>query len=133
MTQVVTIAHGDTLTRILKTKRGLKDHEIHAWLRPMTREMFQQVGPEDAYILARLVQALQEAGGSVDTDDLIKMAGYGVGGVSGLAASGDMARHFAKQYFQAFRRKMAKIYQPLVDIEQTPNWVTLREIYPWCT
>ena len=30
MAEAVTISHGDTLTKILKNKRGLKDHEVHA-------------------------------------------------------------------------------------------------------
>jgi hypothetical protein len=35
MAQAVTISHGDTLTRILENKRGLKAHEVHAWLRKL--------------------------------------------------------------------------------------------------
>jgi hypothetical protein len=31
MAQAVTVQHGDTITRILKAKRGLKEHEIHTW------------------------------------------------------------------------------------------------------
>ncbi len=54
---------------------------------PSTRDMFQEAGPEDTFILARLMQALQEAGASVGTDDIIKGVSYGVAGVSGLSAS----------------------------------------------
>ncbi|MGD9010390.1 MAG: hypothetical protein PVG41_20875, partial [Desulfobacteraceae bacterium] len=32
MAEAVTISHGDTLNSILKNKRGLKAHEVHAWL-----------------------------------------------------------------------------------------------------
>jgi hypothetical protein len=56
-------------------------------LDPSTRDMFQDVGPEDTFILARLMQALQEVGASVGTDDIIKGVNYGVAGVSGLSAS----------------------------------------------
>jgi hypothetical protein len=58
---------------------------------PTTLEMFQQVGPEDTFILSRLIEALKEKGAAVGRDDMVKAAGYGVGGVSGLAASGEMA------------------------------------------
>jgi hypothetical protein len=56
-------------------------------LDPAARDMFQEAGPEDTFILARLMQALQEAGASVGTDDIIKGVNYGVAGVSGLSAS----------------------------------------------
>jgi hypothetical protein len=37
MAEPVTVQHGDTLTKILKKMRGLKDHDIHAWQRKMAR------------------------------------------------------------------------------------------------
>ncbi len=58
---------------------------------PMTRDMFQAVGPEDTFILSRLVESLREKGASVGKEDIVKGIGYGVGGVSGLAASGEMS------------------------------------------
>ncbi len=35
MAEAVTVKFGDTLTKILKNKRGLKDSEIYSWLRKM--------------------------------------------------------------------------------------------------
>ncbi len=35
MAEVVTIAHGDSISRILKNKRGVKEHEINTWLRKL--------------------------------------------------------------------------------------------------
>jgi hypothetical protein len=58
---------------------------------PATLEMFQQVGPEDTFIISRLIEALKEKGAAVGKDDMVKATGYGVGGVSGLAASAEMA------------------------------------------
>ena len=58
---------------------------------PATLDMFQQVGPEDTFIIFRLVEALKEKGAAVGKDDIVRGAGYGLGGVSGLAASGEMA------------------------------------------
>jgi len=58
---------------------------------PTTLEMFQQVGPEDTFIISRLIEALKEKGATVGNDDIVKAAGYGLGGVSGLATSGEMA------------------------------------------
>jgi hypothetical protein len=40
MAQAVTVQHGDTITSILKVKRGLKEHEIHAW-----RPKLSQINP----------------------------------------------------------------------------------------
>lgn len=37
MAQQVTVRHGDTLSKILKEKRGLQDHDIHAWQRKMVK------------------------------------------------------------------------------------------------
>jgi hypothetical protein len=58
---------------------------------PMTREMFQKVGPEDTYILSRLVEALKEQGASVGPEDIVRGLGYGAAGVSGLCASAQMS------------------------------------------
>jgi hypothetical protein len=58
---------------------------------PTTLEMFQQVGPEDTFIVSRLIEALKEKGAAVGNDDMVKAAGYGLSGVSGLATSGEMA------------------------------------------
>jgi len=58
---------------------------------PMTRDMFQEVGPEDTFILARLVEGLRKKGASVGKQDIVRGIGYGVGGVSGLAACGEMS------------------------------------------
>jgi hypothetical protein len=58
---------------------------------PTTLEMFQQVGPEGTFIISRLLEALKEKGAAVGKDDMVKAAGYGLGGVSGLATSGEMA------------------------------------------
>ncbi|MEJ2158510.1 MAG: hypothetical protein P8X96_24560 [Desulfobacteraceae bacterium] len=60
-------------------------------MEPMTRDLFQEVGPEDSYLMARLIEALREQGASVGKDDVVKGIGYGVGGWSGLAASGSMS------------------------------------------
>ena len=57
----------------------------------MTREMFQQVGPEDTFIISRLLETLREKGAAVGKDDVVRAVGYGLGGTSGLAASGQMA------------------------------------------
>jgi hypothetical protein len=35
MPEVVTIAHGDTISRILKNKKGIKEHEINTWIRKL--------------------------------------------------------------------------------------------------
>jgi hypothetical protein len=35
MPEVVTIAHGDTISRILKNKKGIKEHEINTWMRKL--------------------------------------------------------------------------------------------------
>jgi len=35
MAEAVTVRHGDTLTRILEQKWGLKAHEIYPWQRKM--------------------------------------------------------------------------------------------------
>ena len=37
MAQAVTVRHTDTITRILKEKRGLKAHEIYPWQRKMVK------------------------------------------------------------------------------------------------
>ena len=86
------------------TPQRLSRFDIHYWqgerplymsylqnMAPMTREMFQEVGPEDTYIMARLIEALREKGASVGQQDIVRGIGYGVGGVSALAASGEMS------------------------------------------
>ena len=86
------------------TPRRLSRFDIHDWqserplyqsylqnMAPMTREMFQQVGPEDTYIMARLIDMLREEGASVGRQDIVRGVGYGVGGVSALAASAEMS------------------------------------------
>jgi hypothetical protein len=86
------------------TPQKLSGIDIHCWsmehnffagylqeLHPMTQEMYQQVGPRDAYLLARMVQSLKDAGISVGGGDVVRGISYGLGGVSGLAASGGMA------------------------------------------
>jgi hypothetical protein len=82
----------------------LSRSDIHCWngeqnffagylqeLQPMTREMYQEAGPQDTYLLALMVQSLKDAGASVGGDDIVRGVSYGLGGVSGLAASGGMA------------------------------------------
>ena len=49
-------------------------------LEPLTRDMLQEAGPQDTYLLARLVQSLQEAGASVGLADVVRGTGYAVGG-----------------------------------------------------
>ena len=44
---------------------------------------------DDMYDL--ISEALKEKGAAVGKDDIVRGAGYGLGGVSGLAASGEMA------------------------------------------
>ena len=86
------------------TPRRLSKFDIHYWrgerplclsylqnMEPMTREMFQEVGPEDTYMMARLIEALREKGASVGKQDIVRGIGYGTGGVCGLAASGEMS------------------------------------------
>ncbi len=55
------------------------------------RDMIKQVGPEPAVTMARMVAYLKSLGASVGADDMVKAAGYGVGGVSGHAAAGTLA------------------------------------------
>jgi hypothetical protein len=82
---------------------------------PTTLDMYQQVGPEDTFIISRLIEVLKEKGAAVGKDDVVKAAGYGVGGVSGLAASADMAvsningllQKMAKDAVEKFGLKMA--------------------------
>jgi hypothetical protein len=102
-------------------------------------DMFQQVGPENTYILARLIQALQEAGAAVETKDAVNGIGFGVGGVSGLAASGEMAvaniNALARQMYadaaQKFGRKAAAsvkkhhLAQMAKFIQSHPNYPKL--------
>jgi len=60
-------------------------------MQPMTREMFQQAGPEETYILARLIEVLRQQGAAVGSQALVLGLGYGAGAISGLAASGQMS------------------------------------------
>jgi hypothetical protein len=82
----------------------LNRSDIHCWngeqnffagylqeLHPMTQEMYQEAGPQDTYLLALMVQSLKDAGASVGGDDVVRGVSYGIGGLSGLAASGGMA------------------------------------------
>jgi hypothetical protein len=86
------------------TPRKLSTADIQSWsmdhnffagglqdLQSVAREMYQEVGPRDAYFLARMVQSLKEAGASVGGDDIVRGISYGIGGLSGLAASGGMS------------------------------------------
>ncbi len=60
-------------------------------LEPLTRDMLQEAGPQDTYVLARIVQSLREAGASVGMADVVRGTGYAAGGVSSLAAAGEMS------------------------------------------
>ncbi len=64
---------------------------------PVTRDMYQQAGPEETFGMALMTESLQQAGAAVPEQDdngaqkAINFFGYGVGGLSGYAASGGMA------------------------------------------
>jgi hypothetical protein len=51
------------------------------------RNMFHEVGPEPTYTMAQIVEQLK----SFDKKDAIAATGYGVAGVSGYAATGEIA------------------------------------------
>jgi len=85
------------------TPLRLSKFDIHYWqgqrqlyrsylqgMDPTTRDMFQDQGPEKSTIISRMIDELKKAGSSVGKDDIVKGIGYGVGGWSGLAASGEM-------------------------------------------
>ncbi len=55
-----------------------------------TLEMFKQVG-ETATTVEKVIRYFKDRGASVGMDDVVRSAGYGVAGVSGYAASGNMA------------------------------------------
>jgi hypothetical protein len=64
---------------------------------PVTREMYQQAGPEESFVMALMTESLQQAGATVparnevNTQKVVNLFGYGVGGLSGYAASGSSA------------------------------------------
>ncbi len=53
-------------------------------------DMFKQ-GPEQAFIMAQLVEMLKSSGAAVDKDDVIYAANYGLAGVSGRATASSMS------------------------------------------
>lgn len=59
-------------------------HEESQWV-------VQESGAEESMALAEMVQRLQRMGAGVGMQDTVKYAGYGIGGVSGYAASGELA------------------------------------------
>ncbi len=64
-----------------------------AWdqLHEKSKQVVHDTGTEGGFDLANLLQRLKEMGGAVGMDDTVRFAGYGVAGVSGYAASGQMA------------------------------------------
>ncbi|MFZ1983183.1 MAG: hypothetical protein WAU91_02145, partial [Desulfatitalea sp.] len=64
---------------------------------PATRELYQQVGPEETFVMALMAESLQQAGAVMPaqknsgTQRALTIAGYGIGGLSGYAASGGTA------------------------------------------
>ncbi len=64
---------------------------------PVTRDMYQQAGPEETFVMALMAESLQQAGATVparneaNTQKVVNLFGYGVGGLSGYAASGSYA------------------------------------------
>ncbi len=64
-----------------------------AWneLHEKSKQVVHDTGPEGGLELAELVQRLKEMGAGIGMDDSVRFTGYGVAGVSGYAASGQMA------------------------------------------
>ena len=64
-----------------------------AWneLHEKSKHVVHDTGPEGGLALADLVRRLKEVGAGVGMDDTVRFAGYGVAGVSGYSASGQMA------------------------------------------
>jgi hypothetical protein len=64
---------------------------------PVTREMYRQAGPEETFVMALMAESLQQAGATVparnevNTQKVVNLFGYGIGGLSGYAASGSSA------------------------------------------
>jgi len=64
---------------------------------PVTRDMYQQMGPEETFLMALMAESLEEAGAAAPgrednaTKKALALFGYGVGGLSGYAASGGTA------------------------------------------
>lgn len=55
------------------------------------RNMVTNVGPEPSLTMAQIVESLKSAGSGVGVDDVIKGASYGIAGVSGHAAAGELS------------------------------------------
>ena len=64
-----------------------------AWneLHEKSKQVVHDAGPEGGLELAELVKRLEKMGAGVGMEDTVRFAGYGVAGVSGYAASGQMA------------------------------------------
>ena len=67
-----------------------RPHITVAWdqLHETSRQVVRDTGTEGGLDLADLIQRLEEMGGGVGMEGTVKLAGYGVAGVSGSAASG---------------------------------------------
>jgi hypothetical protein len=72
------------------------------------REMFHEVGPQPMYAMAQIVERLK----SMDKKDAIAAAGYGVAGVSGYAATGEIAvskiNHLMRELYNEAVKKFGK-------------------------
>jgi hypothetical protein len=112
--------------------------DIHCWcmehnffagylqdLQPMVREMYQEVGPQDAYLLAGMIRSLKEAGASVDGSDVVRGVSYGVGGASGLAASGGMAVGTIDTLVRQIYTDAVKTFGAKMVVSKQKNQLTL--------
>ena len=70
-----------------------RPHIIDAWdqLSDAAKQAVQDTGTEETYALTDILQRLKAMGGAIGEDDVLRFSSYGVAGVSGYAASGQMA------------------------------------------
>ena len=70
-----------------------RPHIIDAWdqLSDAAKQAVQDTGTEETYALTDILDRLKAMDGAIGEDDLLRFSSYGVAGVSGYAASGQMA------------------------------------------
>ena len=100
-----------------------------AWdqLHKTSKQVVRDAGTEGGFALAGLVKHLKEVGAGVGMDDTVQFAGYGVAGVSGYAASGQMAigntQALARELYE---EAIAKFGRQVVQSKNKTNLVKMQ-------
>jgi hypothetical protein len=128
----------------------LKPYDVHYWkneitvfgdtlnqLDPTTRELFQEAGPQNALSLAEIIALLSDDGFAVGADDILRGASYGLAGVSGYAASSNMALSSVRQTAQRIFTDAVNRFGPQVatskkaaHLRQVDQFIRSHQAFP---